>query len=143
MSTRESFDAEVARQFRTAQLQRRRWQRVHNAFADMHPRDLEQLLTACRAATEIEYRQSARRMFDVLDRLAADLLPKEGEIMTEGQKAQLLSRAEWHRHLADQARKDTEIDHAAMHTRLAEQLRDYACHGAAAEPKAPAEPVAV
>src|ERR1051326_2572258 len=124
MSTREAFDAEVARQFRTAQLQRRRWARVHDAFAeDMRPKDLDQLLTACRAATEIEYRQSSRKMFDVLDKLASDLLPREGETMTEGQKAQLLSRAEWHRKLANEARKD-DVKHAAMHTRLAEQLSD-------------------
>lgn len=53
--------------------------------------------------------------------------------MTEGQKAQILSRAEWHRKLAVQARKDAEIDHAAMHTRLADQLRDYALQGPPAE----------
>ena len=73
-------------------------------------------------------------MFDIL---TTSILPREGEDVTEGQKATLLARAEWHKKLARESRKD-DVEHAAMHTRLSQQLRDYALHGASQEqPKAP------
>jgi hypothetical protein len=101
-----TLDEETARAFRICQLQRRRWSRIADALADdpVDLRLLEQLLTACRAATEIEFRQASRRCFDLHDRMATALIPKEGQDVTAGQKVTLLARAEWHRKLAAQAR---------------------------------------
>jgi hypothetical protein len=133
-----TLDESIAREFRTTQLQRRRWSRVADALVDdpVDLRHLVELLTACRAATEIEYRQASRRCFDLHDRMVSSILPRKGESVTEGQKATLLARAEWHKRLARESRKD-DIEHAAMHTRLAEQLINYARSDAPGEPKAP------
>jgi hypothetical protein len=138
-----TLDEETARAFRICQLQRRRWSRIADALADdpVDLRLLEQLLMACRAATEIEYRQSSRRCFDLHDRMVSSILPREGELVTEGQRVALLARAEWHKRLARESRS-ADVVHAAMHTRLASQLTDYARNGAPTEPKAPEpEPV--
>jgi hypothetical protein len=134
-----TLDEETARAFRICQLQKRRWSLVADALADdpVDLRHLIELLAACRAATEIEFRQASRRCFDLHDRIVSSILPREGAV-TEGQKATLLARAEWHKRLARECRKDS-VEHAAMHTRLAEQLKDYALNGAPAEPKAAAK----
>jgi hypothetical protein len=133
-----TLDEETARAFRICQLQRRRWSRVADALADdpVDLRHLIELLTACRAATEIEFRQASRRCFDLHDRLATALIPKEGSDVTPGQRVTLLARAEWHRKLAVQARKEAQIDHSQMHERLATQLTNYAHSDAPGEPKA-------
>lgn len=45
MGIRDAYDSAVARNFRSAQLQRRRWARAHDAFLDdMRPKDLDQLI---------------------------------------------------------------------------------------------------
>jgi hypothetical protein len=134
-----TLDEETARAFRICQLQRRRWSRVADALADdpVDLRHLIELLTACRAATEIEFRQASRRCFDLHDRMATALIPKEGQKMTEGYRASLLARAEWHKKLARECR-GADVVHAEMHTRLASQLTDYARNGAPGEPKAAA-----
>ena len=131
-----TLDQAIAREFRTAQLQRRRWGRVWDAFAKepMRLEQVEQMLTACRAASELEYRQSARRLFHVLDLMTSDILPWEEEV-TEAQKLTLLSRAEWHKKLARESRPD-DVKHAEMHERVSAQLREYALRGAPVELKA-------
>jgi hypothetical protein len=139
----EALDRSIAREFRCAQLQKRRWGLVANALADdpVDLRHLVELLAACRAATEIEFRQASRRCFDLHDRMATDILPSGSEPMTEGQRMALLARAEWHKKLARECRS-ADVVHAAMHTRLAAQLTDYARDRAPSEPKAEApEPV--
>jgi hypothetical protein len=125
-----TLDEETARSFRTAQLQRRRWARVYDAFAKepIRHEHVEQLMTAARAATEIEYRQSSRRLFILFDRLTTELL-REGDVTGDGYKARLLSRAQWHSKLADQSRREGDLQHAEFHQRLYSQLRDYAAHG--------------
>jgi hypothetical protein len=134
-----TLNEETARAFRICQLQKRRWSLVADALADdpVNLRHLIELLAACRAATEIEFRQASRRCFDLHDRMATALIPKEGQVLSPGYKASLLQRAEWHKRLAKDARKD-DVEHAAMHERLAAQLTDYARNGAPGEPKAAA-----
>jgi hypothetical protein len=143
--SRELLDQEVARSFREAQLNRKRWARMAEALelCDDIPAPVAQLCLACRAASELFYRSQSRRLFDTLDRLTTDIIPGEGDNVTDGQKVTLLARAEWHRKLATQARKDAELllDHAAMHERLSSQLRDLALHGAPGEQPAPAKKV--
>jgi hypothetical protein len=135
----EALDRSIAREFRAAQLQKRRWSLVADALADdpVDLRHLVELLAACRAATEIEFRQASRRCFDLHDRLATNILPSGSEPMTEGQRVALLARAEWHKKLARECRS-ADVVHAEMHTRLAAQLTDYARNGAPTEPKAAA-----
>jgi hypothetical protein len=131
-----TLDEEIARSFRTAQLQRRRWQRVYDAFAKepMRLEYCEQVLIACMASTEIEYREASRRCFDMHDRLATALL-RECEGMTQAhRKETLLARAEFHDRLKEQALREGKndphaIEHARHHSVLAAQLRDYARHG--------------
>jgi hypothetical protein len=134
-----TLEEETSRAIRTAQLQRRRWRRIGEELQQYHiPDIIRQIARAAGAASELEYRQSARRLFSMFDLLTTEILPREGQDVTEGQKATLLARAEWHRKLARESRSD-DVEHAAMHARLAEQLRDYALNGAPGGPKA-AEP---
>jgi hypothetical protein len=126
-----TLDEETARAFRICQLQRRRWSRIGDPLADdpVDLRLLEQLLTASRAASEIEFRQASRRCFDLHDRMATALIPKERQDVTAGQKVTLLARAEWHRKLAVQARKEADVIHAELHQRFSQQFTDYALNG--------------
>src|ERR1041385_874080 len=124
MSARDAHHVEVARSFREATLNRIRWRLMAEELErhDDIPDTVVQLCLACRAVTELFYRAQSRRAFLMFDVLTTDILPKEGEAVTDGQRMTLLAKAEWHRKLAAQARKEGGIDHAAMHQRLAESL---------------------
>src|SRR5262249_24121010 len=109
--------------------QKRRWQRMLDEVGAMPrvPDDLLTLVKAFGAASEIEYRQSKRRLYDVLDLLTTRALPKEGVTMTDGERFKLLSRIQYHQKWAAEVVND-DPEHAAMHETIAAQLRGYLKH---------------
>src|SRR5438309_8978479 len=65
-----AYDEAIARGFRTAQLNRRRYLRLEQELDHVitrPPERLAQILLACRAAAEIEYRRAARVLYNYWD----------------------------------------------------------------------------
>jgi hypothetical protein len=124
-----TLDEAIAREFSRARLQKRRWQRVLDELGAHHGPDKNDLITMVKAfgaASAIEYRQSKRRLFDVLDLMTSAILPSEGTKMTSGERAKLLSRINYHDRLAkDALEKEGDAVHADTHRHISAMLRGY------------------
>jgi hypothetical protein len=127
-----TLDEAIAREFSRARLQKRRWQRVLDELGAHHGPDKNDLITMVKAfgaASAIEYRQSKRRLFDVLDLMTSAILPSEGTKMTSGERAKLLSRINYHDRLAkDALEKEGDAVHADTHRHISATLRGSLNH---------------
>ena len=89
------------------------------------PERLAQILLACRAAAEVEYRRAARAMFDFWDIDTTRFLAAiEGQEMDDELRREIEAKIQWHDRLGQEAAKDDEA-HAASHFQVSEMLRSY------------------
>jgi hypothetical protein len=124
-----TLDEAIAREFSRARLQKRRWQSVLDQLGADHRPDRDNLTTLAKAygaVSEIEYRQSKRLLFDVLDLMTSAILPsEEGAKMGQGERAKMQSRINYHDRLAKAALKDGDTPHADTHRHISAMLRGY------------------
>lgn len=121
-----ALDEAVAREYKRAFMHCRRIVRPREELAEIPlPKTAEQLLLVYQVAADAELRQSKRRLFDVLDILTTQALPAEGTKMTDGERAKLLSRINYHERLAKDALKDGDTPHAETHRNISMMLRGY------------------
>jgi hypothetical protein len=135
-----TLDESIAREYRTAQLNTRRIRRIIHEFRaePSNTERFEQVLIATGACCELEKRQAARRLFDVLDRDATRVLQavKGKNIMSPEDRADLQGRIHFHDRLAAEAGDDEA--HAATHLNISEMLRKYLKdNGGKGKPAAP------
>ena len=101
----------------------RRWRAVAATLAGCRPsHKLKILVKYGVLMAEREYRAAERRLFDVFDIAASDLLTVEDCMSPAEQREHLVERAEFH---AQWSRDVAAPEHAAMHRRLAKQLAKF------------------
>jgi hypothetical protein len=98
------------------------WHAVKDALIGCRPSDrLRSLIDRAIVIASFEHRAAERRLYDVFDLITTDLLEAGDKLNLEQHRARLLARARYHEKTAAAVE---DRDHADMHRRIAEQLRE-------------------